>query len=105
MITQIKICPTSSGLKFPYGHVQPEDAAFILANVGQVFAAERVNMNFYRLCHNNVHVHVYNGSEVNVATAPESLVRRLKALLDSNQLNEAHRSTICDTILRLGGTP
>lgn len=64
---KIKITTSSSGLKFPYGFTGKENQEFVRDSVGQVFEAERVNMNYYRLA-NGVLVHIYNAMEVSCTT-------------------------------------
>lgn len=63
---KIRIVNNNSGNKFPYGHLTETERQFIRDFGGEVFTAERVDMNYYVL-KNGYKVHVYNGYEINEA--------------------------------------
>lgn len=60
---KIRIVNTNSGLNFPYGHLTEAECEFIKKFEGEVFTAERINMNYYQL-KNGYKVHIYNGCEL-----------------------------------------
>lgn len=59
----VRVCLTSSGREFPYGHLKGAEAMFITNNVGNTFKAKRYNMNYYKL-DNGFMVHIYNAMEL-----------------------------------------
>lgn len=60
---KIRIVNTKSGNKFPYGCLTIEEERFIKDFEGEVFTAERADMNYYVL-KNGYKVHIYNGCEL-----------------------------------------
>lgn len=60
---KIRIVNTNSGLKFPYGHLTEAEREFVKNFEGEVFTADRIDMNYYGL-KNGYKVHIYNGCEL-----------------------------------------
>lgn len=63
----------STAFGTPYAVHNEPTRRFILQNLGRVFPAERVNMNFYKLA-NGMEVHVYNAFEVQAVGRTEALI-------------------------------
>lgn len=61
---KIKISNRRTGNQtFPYGHYTTDELEFVKAFEGEVFEAERINMNYYKL-KNGFMVHVYDALEL-----------------------------------------